>query len=256
MHPQKTPQFIAVVDNVREVSLAGLADAGCWSSLLRGVGLQLARRDGRAQILLSAVQARYMGLPFRELSVSLGVRHPDDEGQGSCFYLAYAFHSSRFLAFIERNCFRTPYYPARIEVDTQTPVSFAANRRDGAALTASMGRDTSGPREPIRCGHDSWEGPIFLPQSKAGDHRRRRWFAAKLAGDTHVYPFLPTRDEVVIRPSPRCPVLQRLAESKFAGREWIVRESAIHARSKTYKEVEALRVAKVDAPVLESPGYG
>lgn len=256
MTPAGSPKFVAVIDEVGEVSLTGLAEAGGWARLLHAADLQPARRHGKVQLLVSAVQARYMGVPFRELSVSVYIRHPRSELPGDCLYLAHAFSTSRLFAFLERTFFRTPYYPARVEVDAQLPVSFAMHARSGLSLTAAMARDGSQPREPIRYGHESWEGPIFLPRLRAKNKGQRSWFAARLAGDTQVYPFLPAQDELSVRPSPKCPVLQLLAESNFAGREWIVRHSAIHARSKTYGEARSPRITKVEAPALETPGYG
>ena len=256
MYPVKPPKFVAVLNGVREVSLRGLADAGCWGPLMRAADLQLARKNGQAQVLLSAVESRYMGIAFRELSISLLVRHPEGHATGNCYYLACAFNSSRLFAFVERTYFRTPYFPARIEVDVRLPVSFAANRRDGLLVSAKMAPDASAPRDPIRCGDESWEGPIFLPPSRGAGRRQRKWFAARLAGDTQVYPFVPQRDEVEVIPSRGHPVVQLLAESDFAGQEWIVRESAIHARSKTYIQKELMLAAKVEAPALETPACG
>lgn len=254
MNPEESPKFVAVLDEAREVSLLGLADAVSWARRLHPVDLQVAKKEGRAQVLLSAVEARYMGMPFRELAISVYVRHPAKTAGDDCLYLAHAFHSSRLLAFVGRAFLHTPCYPARVEVETQLPVSFAASCREGHLLRATMDRDTGATREPIRSGHDDWEGRIFLPQIRAKGSQRRRWFSARLAGDTYVYAFFPGRDEVAITPSEPCQALQVLAESNFDGREWIVRESALHARSKTYAEAEVLSLAKVEAPALETPG--
>ena len=98
-----------------------------------------------------------------------------------------------------------------------------------------MGADGSGPdREPSRCGEDGWEGPIFLPEKRPGQGRQGKWFFARLRGDTRRFPFLHSKDSVTIRPSPDSEVLQALRDSHFVAKEWVVREDATHAKSKTY----------------------
>ena len=75
-----------------------------------------------------------------------------------------------------------------------------------------------------------------LPAGAEKDKARQgKWFSAKLSGDTRTYPFLPGEDVVTIRPTKEDGVLQALSDSRFVGREWIVRENARHAKSKTYR---------------------
>jgi hypothetical protein len=45
---------------------------------------------------------------------------------------------------------------------------------------------------------------------------------------------------VDIRPSPGCGLLQALRDSHFAAEEWVVREDATHAKSKTYRRADLL----------------
>jgi hypothetical protein len=230
-----TIKWAARLSNVREVSLLGTADLAFWRDRLRAEGLAPAERDGRAQVLVVAADAKFFGIRFREVSFSVLVASP---AEGAL--LLRAFNSSRFFAFCERFFFSTPYYAADVRVST-APASvqvikggevwFHAEMRDGAA--------------PSRSGEDGWEGPVFLPRrpGKQGDGKA---FFARLKGDTRTYPFLPGEDVVKISPAPGAEVLQALIDSRFTATEWAVRESAAHGKSKTYRRadlVEALRGA-------------
>ena len=65
-------------------------------------------------------------------------------------------------------------------------------------------------------------------------------FVARLRGYTRRYAFLPGADSVAIRPPPDSEVLQALRDSHFVANEWIIREEATHAKSKTYKRADML----------------
>ena len=101
-----------------------------------------------------------------------------------------------------------------------------------------MRADTSAPaREPSRGGADGWAGPVFLPGGRGGTGRL---FFARLRGHTRTYPFLPSCDALSIRPAPGAEVLQALVDSHFVGKEWVLREDAEHAKSKTYRRAAVL----------------
>ena len=89
-------------------------------------------------------------------------------------------------------------------------------------------------RQSSRCEEGGWEGPVFLPGRERGKPGCGRLFFARIAGPTVTYPFLPARDLVTIRPSPGNEILQALKDSCFSGKEWALREDAIHSRSKTF----------------------
>jgi hypothetical protein len=104
-----------------------------------------------------------------------------------------------------------------------------------------MHADNSAPsREPVRCGVDGWEGPVFLPGSKGRERRDGKFYIAKITGDTQVYSFLPIEDTLLLSPSRSSDVIQSLIDSGFTCKEWAVREDAMHAKSKTYANIEAL----------------
>jgi hypothetical protein len=221
---------------VREISLLGTADLGYWQDALKDESVTLAERDGHAQFLIIAAAAKYMGLRFREVSFSLLI----EAYQGTKFpgaYLWQAFNSQCFFAFCERTLFRTPYahadvrvncWPAQIQVNqANQPVFRVENRADNALQS----------REPLRVGEDGWSGPV-LPR---GTRRKKdsRLFFAKVSGNTRVYPFLPS-DNLVLKPSQDSDLTQRLIDSHFACKEWIVREDAAHGKSKTYTREKAM----------------
>jgi hypothetical protein len=89
------------------------------------------------------------------------------------------------------------------------------------------------PSPPGTAPHESsWEGPLFLPSRHPGNPSRL--FYAQIHGATQTVAFQPARDTLEIRPAPDLPVLQALIDSTFQSTHWLVREDAMHAKSKTY----------------------
>jgi hypothetical protein len=217
---------------VREVSLLGTADLAFWKDRLRAEGLFPAEGDGKAQLLVSSVDSRYLGIPFRELTVSVFVSRQAGGAGGDGAYLAHAFNSSRLFAFLERTCFSTPYYPAKVDIRARLPIRLRLTQgREGVFRAEMSAGSRAAPREPSRSGDDGWEGPIFLPGS--GRRAPGKVFFARLSGHTETYPFSPG-DVLALDPSPKSQILRALVESRFAVREWVIRADATHARSKTF----------------------
>jgi hypothetical protein len=212
--------YTAVIAPVREVILAGTAELGYWRERLRSEDLQPVEEEGGASLLVTAMESKFSGIPFRELTIAVRVV------EGGGVFLAYAFNSSRLLGFAERKLFRTPYFYAAIDFSERAP-AFIRIPADGiAAFEARMG-DVASPdsrREEL------FEGAIYLP----GDGQRPgEVFYARLEGLVDIHPFDPARDTVTIHPEPTAPIFRWLAESGFTGREWRLRGDAIHSRSKT-----------------------
>jgi hypothetical protein len=234
-------KWAAELAHVREVSLLGTADLAFWKDRLLKEGLLPAERDGQAQLLIIADDARYMGVRFRELSFSVLVSRPEEGTRQDAAYLVRAFNSCRFFAFCERVFFATPYYHGDVRVSASLPACIRLLKQGEVVFAVEMGAEASGLRRaPSRCEEDGWEGPVFLPESRRGKGRQGNLFVARLRGFTQTYPFLPGTDSVAIRPSQGSEVLQALRDSHFLAKEWIVREDATHAKSKTYKRADLL----------------
>ncbi len=232
-------KWAAELAHVREVSLLGTADLAFWKDRLRTEALLPAESDGRAQLLITAADSKFMGVRFRELSFCVPVSRPDSGTRQDAAYLVRAFNSCRFFAFCERVFFSTPYYPGDVRVSAALPTSMHLVKKGEVVFAAEMGAEPSvSGREPLRIGEDGWHGPVFLPEGRRREGRQGKYFVARLRGYTRTYAFLPGTDSVAIRPSPDSEVLQALRDSHFAAKEWILRDDATHAKSKTYTRAD------------------
>jgi hypothetical protein len=230
-------KFVAEIAGVKEVSLTGTADLAFWRGRLAREGLLPAESDGRAQLLLGATEARFMGIPFREFSIFVFVtpRARSSERQGA--WLTQAFNSNWFFALVERVWFATPYAHGMPHVQCDLPAGVELAVGGRRLFRARMAPEAV-LRAPSREGNEDWEGPIFLPPRRP-QQPGRQWFYARLAGAAKVYPFAGGRDELEIGSSRHFPALDWLAASHFQVREWIIRAQAAHARSKTCRGAAA-----------------
>lgn len=90
-------------------------------------------------------------------------------------------------------------------------------------------------RTPERSAEESWEGPIVLPRNDPRPSPHSRVFFARLAGETHVYPFDPTADRFVVTADTGITALEALRKSRFEPDHWTLRPSATHGKSKTVR---------------------
>ena len=222
MNKMDNPAYISTITDVREVALSGTADLAYWRKQLRSVNLIPHEDNGRASLLLTAIDSKFRGIPFRELSISVVVSDDGGATAGGA-YLAHAFNSSRLLAFAERAFFRTPYHLAELIVDERIPARMGALASNRELFTARMGLKGA----PSRREDAVFDGPIYLPGGE-------NVFFARLSGAADNYPFDPG-DTVTLSPQADVPIIAQLIESGFAGAEWLVRSGAVHARSKTFK---------------------
>jgi hypothetical protein len=220
--PTKRVKYIAEISGGREVALVCAADYDYWQSRAAAEQLTIANVNGAAEIWLSAVQLRWMGVRFNELSISVRLA-----GDSSVLLIA-AFNTSRLFALSERLFFSTPYRQERVEVSTQSPEQFALY--DGVKPVLSACRGSL--RESQSC-DETWQGTIWLPSNHPGTSRK--FFYARLGGETHASPFDAASDQLHLEMS-RHPITQSLVDSGIRGVEWRVRPSANHARSKTFTE--------------------
>lgn len=214
-------KFQADIEPVREVTLMGLADPAYWSQRLEPEQLTPAVLNNRAQLLIIAAEMKFKGIRFRELSISVLAR----SNQGDGAFLLHAFNTVRFFAFVERNFFSAPYFHGDVQVSVQPPVLARGAIADGGAFAIEMAHE----REPARVETAGWEGPVFLPGATSAG---RKYFIAKIWGRTRFFPFASS-DTILIKPSPRAPVLRSLLDSGFQATEWAIRDKARHAKSKT-----------------------
>jgi hypothetical protein len=155
-------------------------------------------------------------------------------------YMVHAFNSRRFFALVERVLYSTPYYHGRIAVTIAPPsVEVCADDRGTYRAVLRTGAGKS-PPEPSRRATECWNGPVFLSGRGRRQGTASHVFFANLQGHTRVFPYMPSRDHVEITSESAGSVFQMLVDSGFEGREWIVREGAMHAKSRTYPAPEAI----------------
>ncbi len=212
--------YISTITGVREVALTGAADLAYWREQLRPARLSPFDDNGRASLLLTAIDANFRGIPFRELSIAVRL-------QDGAAYLVQAFNSSRLLALAERLFFQTPYHLADLAVDERPPASFTLSLDGGALFSARMGTNST----PALRDDALWQGAIYL---LGGD----KLFYARLSGAAAIYPFAAA-DDVTIAPPAGENIFRQLAESGFVGVEWLARAGAVHARSRTFRREPA-----------------
>lgn len=223
-------KYVAEPRHVREVSLLGTADLELWRSRLETEGFVPTAREGRAQILIIAADMQFMGVRFQELSVSVLTEQIAGMPSAGAFLLQ-AFNSCRLFAYVERRIFGTPYDTGEVTVATDYPALVELKQRNECVVHVQM--DKAMPRMPSSSQEDGWSGPVFLP-SQRGRNRGSRYFFAKVSGHTRTYPF-SSDDMLTIRPGPGSDSLQHLIDSNYKIHEWMIRDDAIHGKSKTFK---------------------
>ena len=215
----KTINYVTVIDKVREVSLFGKANAATLTPLLKTEGLAPYSEDGQVGVLVSAVDARYKGIRFQELSVSIAVA---SDG----YFLAHAFNSIKPFAFAERFFFQTPYYHAAVRVE---PNHLVLSRGNHCIFEAALSPQATYSDE----GYQRWEGAIHLPRKLRKQADVPHLFYAILEGEMTSY--APTLDTLTIQPMPDTDIFRMLYEAHLTIEQWCVRSNARHSKSKTYQ---------------------
>jgi len=220
---------------VTEVSLLGVANFDYWQDRLRPYGLSPVPRDGAAQILVIAAKARFKCVPFCEVSFSVLVSPSQERHalhEAAC--LLRAFNSSRFFAFCERTFFGTPYYPAKCEISLD-PINIKVSNQKETLFSVQMGG--VGDRETSLLDDGGWYGTVAILPPQKLPNAPCKYFVAKVTGQTTLYSFDEANDILMFAKDSTIPVFSQLVESGFDGKQWIVRASANHAKSKTYTSV-------------------
>jgi hypothetical protein len=233
----KPIKWAATLAHVREVSLSGMADLRFWTEWLRSEDLRPADYDGQAQLMIIAADAKYMGLRFQELSFSVGVQPQDRDSPRDAVYLVGAFNSRSFIACCERVLFSTPYEYGRVALSTAMPAAIEVASDQRGVFSAAMNAGRATQREPLRACDEGWDGAVYLPGKGRQKGRAGKLFFARLRGFTKVYPFVAGKDSLTIEPATQSPVLRAMRDSNYVAKEWVIREDAVHAKSKTYNRV-------------------
>lgn len=144
--------------------------------------------------------------------------------------LLRAFNSNRFFAFCERTFFSTPYYSAKCEISLD-PVKIGVENQNGILFSAQIG--SIGDRRSENPDDDGWYGSIAIPPKKPGKGKYK-YFVAKISGKTTTFEFDESKDTLIIKKDSGVAELSQIVESGFKVNQWIIRESANHAKSKTY----------------------
>ena len=63
--------YISTITDVREVTLRGTADLVYWRDCLQREGLAPYDEDGRAALLVTAIESKFRGIPFREMKLAV-----------------------------------------------------------------------------------------------------------------------------------------------------------------------------------------
>ncbi len=228
MEPQPV-KYIAQLKEVRELALLGAAELSWWRDHLAAEELEPVEVDGQAQVLVTGLDSKWMGIGFRDLSVAVAARCQSGLVAAG-FFLARAFNASRFFAGFERWWFHLPYSRRAVRVELGTTASMRLGREPDVDLLAELGpREPSG--EPAQAQEMGYTGPLFLPKGRT----KRRWLMVRIHGRTSTFDFDANRDRFEIGSECADPIFAGLRASKFCGIQWHVRRSATHARSKTFQ---------------------
>src|SRR5882724_8912356 len=93
----KPVKYAAELHHVREVTLTGSANIAFWAERLKREGLSVVEQEGKARIMIIAAEGKYMGVRFREFSVSVLASRDDGGERQAAAYLVQAFNSNRFF---------------------------------------------------------------------------------------------------------------------------------------------------------------
>lgn len=224
-------KYVAEIKHAREVTLLGTADVEPWKAALVRVGLAPYQSEGRAEMFVSVAAGKW-GIAFREVAIAVAVSRDPDGNRLDGYYSACAFHSSRLFAWIERTFFKCSHEYATIDLHEETPASIEVREGSDLLIHAVMGDK----REASRVEDVCVEIPVFLPDRTRNGTGRRNYFHARIEGTTLFYPYDATSDFFTIGDRADDCALGLVAGCGFAGREWVVRRDATHARTKTASE--------------------
>ncbi len=213
--------------------MIGTADFEFWRKKLSSEHVAPSEINGRTELIITAVASRWMGVRFTELTFAVSLSHESSSRSPSSVYLVTAYNTSRSFAFMERAMFQTPYVHGAVQVQCGSRPSFWLRQGTTNVLQVAR-RELSCPKPSI---NEMLDWTIHLPTRSRKAQPTRNLFYARLSGLTDITPFIASADTLKITESASQPVLGWLLESNFTGREWHIRNSATHARTKTYRTI-------------------
>ena len=242
-------KWAAQLDNVHEVSIVGSADLGYWQRRLSGEGVAPAVCGGRASLMVVSAAGKFMGVRFRELSVSVII----EPVETITYFLVRAYNSNRFFAFCERSIFSTPYDSANVGVVDSIPTAISVAHRGRTSFRVAMRpTDTPATRIPSQEFDEALVARVVLPSTARSKNGSPKMFFARICGGTKVYPFMAGEDTVSVRSQSNGDVFDDLTQSAFIPEKWLVRSNASHAKSKTYSLHEDVAL---DDFMVGNPSY-
>ncbi len=227
--PTAPRRYPVEIRAVRELMVLGRADLDFWRRRLEPEALTPFAAEGAAQIVWTALSARWLGYRFRECSLSVAVSAAPDGATADGFLLLQAYNDSAAFAWVERTFFKTPYDPARIDVRVDAPWRLDVRRGDRPVIRV-QGGEVAAP--PLAVSATDWEGPIFL----AGRTARLpgRFFFARFTGAAHQAVFDAGVDEFGLGDAAQTSAISDLQSSGFEPRIWQIRTAAVHGRTETF----------------------
>jgi hypothetical protein len=209
---------MTIIEPILEVTLMGEANFDVWKPILDAQGFDNYPQSEKIGVTLSGVEAKYMGLTFREFSISVTLNESE-------LFLAHAYNSKRFFALAERRFFRTPYYPADITV---TAHKIAVYQNKVPMIEAILPQNA-----PITHQADeSVEWTLWLPKALRKNPMIPHYFDARLEGNTQHYDI--TSAQITLSSNPPDAVMALLSHSQFVPKDWFVRAHGRHSKSKTH----------------------
>lgn len=223
---------IAEINNVKELMLICNADLFIWSDYLKKFNHAPLEFNGKARLLLSISELKYMKIRFKEFIISIFIDDNNMETNTQAFFLLSAYNSNIFFSWSERTFFSTPYHSGQISFDSQkfSKASVTANKNKAIVITNSM----NDFRKPKSEGYDKWEGRVYLPGNNRTKGKFNKWFYAGIEGDSKKYDYFHNEDSITFKNTESDEIFNCLSDSNISGYEWITRNKAFHTKSGTF----------------------